>query len=797
MFGSFRSRLITVLVCLMMLVQFATAFSSLSTMKGENERQGKVALDVASKVFAETLANRATQLTTAVKVLTGDFAFKRAVATQEQFTVESVLENHGNRIGADLALLLSPEGRLLASTVNLPRHNPLHALMLEARKNGTAGLAQIVAIDEQAYQLVLVPVQAPTTIAWVGMGFALDRQLAEEVKNITGLEISFARIDANTATASSPQPAGLINTTSGVLHKLVTTVEQRSDYRIFSRFSDIDPTVQQAVFSEDESYLSLFVPLAAKHPDAGIDNSSLWAILHLPFEPWMKSYRQARAELSGIFALTLLLAIALGWYATNNLTRPILKLAAYANRIGSGQPGKPPRININELDLLSQTLADMRKNIEKRERQLREQASHDGLTGLANRVAVEAYLESHIPREQGCLVLVNIRQFKNINTMLGFDNGDKLLCEVAQRLEQLDPAPELLARLGGDEFLMIFSDNMNPELITSTLAPLETPFLLSGSSLHLRLSIGILPFDSSHRTVNDIMRRIDIATHTAKNNPQGIMVYQGGEDESHQRELTIIRDLPVSLNQGHVYVVYQPKVSLHHKQCLSAEALIRWQHPELGFIPPDHFISLIENAGNIHLVTQWMLQEVIRQLSVWWKNGMQIQVAVNLSANDLCDPALPSKLQQGLEAADLPPEALALEVTEGAVMQDAEVVIRVLQQLKTMGIQLAIDDFGTGQSSLAYLKQLPVHEVKIDRAFVKDIENNNNDELIVNATTQLSHSLGFKVTAEGLENVSGLSKITGCGCDTVQGYYFSKPLKAEDFARWVSDFHLAPEKWFC
>lgn len=792
MFNSFRSRLITVLVCLMMLVQLATAFASLSAMKKESERQGKAALDVASNVFAETLSNRAAQLITAVKILTADFAFKRAVATQEKFTVESVLENHGNRINADLSFLLSPEGRLLASTLSIPEgFSRIDDILLKAKQKGTEGLTVIVEIDKTVYQLVLVPIRAPTTIAWVGMGFALDEALAQEVKNITGLDVSFA--------ISAPLEKGDPETSDERLQagKTVSTLNDEIISSVFSPFDQMDIHSKDAIFSEDEAYLSMFFALNEPQQDNNLTTQNrLWAILHLPFEPWLQNFRNTRAQLIIIFAITLILAITLGWYATKNMTRPIMKLVAYANRIGQGKSGKPPRINIDELGILSQTLTDMQKNIETREQELQYQANHDGLTGLANRVAVESYLQKQLPRENGCLVLVNIRQFKNINSMLGFDNGDQLLCEVALRLQTITPAPELLARLGGDEFLLIFSDDMPPDKIKKTLAPLDTKFLLSDSSLHLRTSIGILPFDISHHDVNDIMRRIDIANHSAKNHSDGITVYQTGEDENYQRELTIIRDLQGSLDNNHIYVVYQPKVNLLQQRCLSAEALIRWQHPELGFIPPDQFISLIENAGNIQLVTQWMIRAVLRQLAAWKKEGMEMQVAVNLSANDLCDPSLPEVLKNGLAEAGLAPSALALEVTEGAVMQDTDTVIRVLQALREMGIQLAIDDFGTGQSSLAYLKQLPVHEVKIDRAFVKDIENNTNDELIVSATVQLSKSLGLKVTAEGLENVAGLSKVTECRCDIVQGYYFSKPLKADEFRQWVALFHTTPGRWF-
>jgi EAL domain-containing protein (putative c-di-GMP-specific phosphodiesterase class I) len=314
--------------------------------------------------------------------------------------------------------------------------------------------------------------------------------------------------------------------------------------------------------------------------------------------------------------------------------------------------------------------------------------------------------------------------------------------------------------------------------------------------MNLTLALALYELESAAVSANDALRRADIAMVHAKIRHDHVAVYQTGQDESHQRELTILRDLPLSLKSGQMFVVYQPKVSLSQQLCQSSEALIRWQHPELGFIPPDEFIRLAEHSGLIGLVTDWMIEQVMAQLALWQQQQIQMKVAINLSANDLLNPELPAQMAERLQHFQLPATTLALEVTEGAVMQDPAQVINVLTKLRDMGIELAIDDFGTGQSSLAYLKQLPVHEVKIDRAFIKDIEHNQNDELIVQATTQLAHGLGLRVTAEGLENLAGLAKLQQHGVDTVQGYYFSKPLPAAAFEQWLQEFVLQRDRWF-
>jgi EAL domain-containing protein (putative c-di-GMP-specific phosphodiesterase class I) len=282
----------------------------------------------------------------------------------------------------------------------------------------------------------------------------------------------------------------------------------------------------------------------------------------------------------------------------------------------------------------------------------------------------------------------------------------------------------------------------------------------------------------------------------AKQQPQHVVFYEAGQDENYQRELTIIRDLPTALEQGQLFMVYQPKVDLSSRRCVAAEALIRWVHPTLGFIPPDEFIGLLEHSGNIQQLSQWVIKTVIAQQVMWQQAGIMVQIAINLSANDLLDTDLPQQLVQAMQAVHLSPSCLALEVTESAVMADTDTVVQVLNALKASGFKLSIDDFGTGHSSLAYLRNLPVQELKIDRAFVKDIVDSPSDKLIVETTVKLAHGMGLRVTAEGLEDVAGLAILTGLGCDKVQGYFFSKPLPAQAFIDWLDEFATHTERWW-
>jgi diguanylate cyclase (GGDEF)-like protein len=770
MFDSLRSRLIVSLVSLLTILALASGLATLNTMKKDSEQQARQVLRVAANVFLQALENRASQLTNSVSILASDFGFRRAVATAEQETILSVLENHGGRVHADLVLLLSPSGDLLASTSSDLNNDNVKPLFLQSKSNQSGTVNDIQVLAGSSYQLVLVPVKAPQTIAWVGMGFSLNKQLAEQIKGITDLDISF--------TTNSDKG-------NQTLH---STLDSKTQQSLLPLLPSLVDTHQQPFSSNEDQFLSLALALDQQQ--------LLWAVLHYPSSRWQESYQQIRQQLLVIFGLSLTLALLLAFVIARSITQPLRLLSHFASQIGQGLNTKDLPAAKGEIGLLGNTLQKMQLDIRSREAELLYQAEHDSLTALKNRGAAERKLTELLPSENVGLLLLNIKNFRHINDALGFANGDSLLQQMAQRLHQLQPAPLLAARLGGDEFLLLYTQHFTEEQLEQFIRQLHTGYLLADSPLSLKVSVGAYNIAPGSVHANDAIRRLDIALSHAKQQPGLLAFYQQGQDESHQRELTILRDLPAALQQNQLFVVYQPKVDLAQRSCSSAEALIRWVHPELGFVPPDEFIKLAEHSGNIALVTEWMLNTVVAQLALWYQQGKKITVAVNLSAHDLTNPQLPADIAALLKVHKLPPAVLALEVTEGAVMQDPKRVIQILSQLRDMGIELAIDDFGTGQSSLAYLKQLPVHEVKIDRAFIKDIEHNQDDALIVSATTQLAHSLGLKVTAEGLENLAGLAKLQQYQCDKVQGYFFSKPLTAEHFSEWLQHFGQHSQQWF-
>ncbi|REG82410.1 bifunctional diguanylate cyclase/phosphodiesterase [Marinomonas pollencensis] len=762
MLASFRSRLLALLLGMLAMVQLGTGVAVLSSLKEDNYKQGVQAIEVAKNVFDSSLDSRVDQLTKSVKILASDFGFKQAVATQEIGTIRSVLANHGARISADVSLLIAPDGKIVAATKELNIDQQVTQLVRSARRTGSASISTMISFSGQAYQLVLVPVKAPNIIAWVGMAFLLDKALAEQLKAVTGFEISFV---------GNPRDGNKLTGYS--------TLPEQDKAALFQQAQHLNSLAQQPTFTNNDKYLSLSINLAAKNQ---------WGVLHLPYQPWLESYNRTRTQLLWIFTGGLAFALLVGIFLARNLTAPIERLVEFARQIGLvGSDAKAPAVT-GEFGVLSNTMMAMQSSIALREEELTSRALHDLHTGLYNRNAVEQYLTKVLPRHNGCLVLVDIRHFKDLNNLLGFDHGDALLLGVTERLLGWGSGAVMQARIAGDQFLLVFDEEINGAQCHSLCACFEPAFIVDGSEVHLSVAVGVLPFEATILSANDAMRRLDITLDRSKEASASCAFYQTGQDESHQRQLRIIGDLTEALVSQQMFVVYQPKVSVAEKDCHEVEALVRWQHPELGFIPPDEFISLLEQAGNIQQLTQWVIETVLSQLQVWWRNGHQIRAAINLSVHDLVNEQLPAYIAQALEDKALPVTALALEVTESAVMKDRNKVIQVLNGLQSLGIHLAIDDFGTGQSSLAYLRELPVNEVKIDRAFIQFIDTNKGDEFIVKASIEMSHSLGLQVTAEGAENASGVALLEHYQCDKIQGYYFSKPLISEDFLRWLDDF---------
>ena len=433
------------------------------------------------------------------------------------------------------------------------------------------------------------------------------------------------------------------------------------------------------------------------------------------------------------------------------------------------------------------------------EETLRHQALHDALTDLPNRTFLQKRLDQALTNAERkkhnvALLMMDLDRFKEINDTFGHQHGDLLLREVGARLLQAIGNAGLVSRLGGDEFAVLLpvADEESTQTIAAQLRyVLDDPFQVADYPLHVEASIGIVLYPIHGTDALTLLRRADVAMYAAKSSHEGVAIYKDAHDDQHRsRRLTLIGALRQAIATNELKLYYQPKVSLKTGLASSVEALVRWQHPIHGFVPPDQFVTIAEQTGLINALTSWVIGAAVQQCSIWLRSGLSLNIAINLSAWNLRDTALPDMIMDMLTRYAVPSSLLRVEVTESAIMTDTDRALEVLTRLSRMGISISVDDFGTGYSSLAYLKRLPIDELKIDRSFVQHMTEIEADATIVRSTVMLAHNLGLQIVAEGVEDQETLKRLADFKCDLAQGYYMSRPIPACELEHWL---HTTPQ----
>jgi diguanylate cyclase len=417
------------------------------------------------------------------------------------------------------------------------------------------------------------------------------------------------------------------------------------------------------------------------------------------------------------------------------------------------------------------------------------QALHDGLTGLPNRTLLRDRTDQAIRQADrelvpAALLLIDLDHFKEVNDTLGHHHGDRLLIKVGERLRDSLRGIDTVARLGGDEFAVLLPRIETSEGATTVArkiqAALEEPFLLDDLALNVEASIGVAIYPQHGSDSDELLQHADIAMYLAKDTHAGFVLFDPKHDQHSPGRLALLGELRRAIDQQQLVLRYQPKVDAHSGAVLGVEALVRWQHPEHGLLPPGDFIPLAERTGLIGPLTQYVLDTALRQCRAWQQAGHELSMAVNVSARSLLDLAFPDQVASLLARWELPARLLVLEITESTIMADPAHALEILSRLNAMGVQVSIDDFGTGYSSMAHLKSLPVHELKVDRSFVSQMISNASDAVIVRSTIDLGRNLGLRIVAEGVEDEATWGALDALGCDAIQGYYISQPVPADD-----------------
>ncbi len=421
------------------------------------------------------------------------------------------------------------------------------------------------------------------------------------------------------------------------------------------------------------------------------------------------------------------------------------------------------------------------------------QALTDELTGVGNRRHLfefgERRLQAADATERIALMMVDLDNFKEINDAVGHQGGDDVLRETARRLAAHAGAPDLLVRLGGDKFALVLTlapGQDGPHLAERILDDLSRPLVVYGASVRVNGNAGVAECTgSTDGGVADLLRRADVAMYAARAGDSRVVLYDPQLDEENRNRVETAQDLDAAIGERQFVLHYQPKVDVGTGALIGAEALVRWQHPTRGLLYPDSFLPCVEQSGLMGALTRVVLDAAVAQLATWSERGLTLTVAVNLSASDLLDEHLAGWIEGLLAEHAVPVSALELEITESVLMTDPERAHVVLERLRALGLRIAVDDYGTGYCSLAYLRDFPVDELKIDRSFVAHVTEDPRSAAIVRSTVELAHALDLEVVAEGVEHVHALDALAAFGCDFAQGYHFSRPLPADELATWA------------
>lgn len=760
-------RLVGLSLLLLLIVQ-AAGFAVVRASIDRNARaQIARALDLDENIWRRLLDQNAEQLRQGSALLAADYGFRSAVNSGDEETIQSVLENHGSRIGAAVTALLGTDLTLRAvSLTGSMDQFPATLQQVVPRLAQQPQGSQIAVMDGVPYQFVMVPMRAPVVIGWVLMGFRIDQSRADEMRQLLSVHVAL-----------------MVKAPGGALSLPVSTLP-----------ADAQALLLASGGAAGELQTAEGTLLARSSPLDSV-GGEVHSLLLRSVDEVVAPYRQLQVLLAIItVAGVLLFAVGTGLVA-QRLATPLRSLLAATQRLSRGEYDVPLEHTdrTDEIGNLARSFDHMRVDIGAQQTEIRRLAYWDRLTGLPNRerfrdAVVQAIAASASTPQPLAVLTLDLDRFKHVNDVLGYAFGDRLLQAVAERLSQQVRSPDdMVARLGGNEFAILLqrADAADAHDIAQRInQSFEEPLAFEDQTVDLSAGIGFACWPGDAGDADTLLSRSEIAMYAAKRKLSGALQYDAAFDSSSAQTLSLLTELRHAVEHHELRLYLQPKVPLHGQPGLAAEALVRWQHPQRGLVPPMQFIPFAEQTGFVRQLTLWMFEEVARLLADPRTQGLPLRVSVNLSTRDLLDPELSHRLAEILVRHGVAASAFCLEITESAIMDDPQRAEAMLNRLSEQGFKLSIDDFGTGYSSLAYLKRLPVDELKIDKSFVMGMETGEDDAMIVRSTIDLAHNLGLTVVAEGVETAAIQDRLRALACDEAQGYHIARPLPVDDFLAW-------------
>lgn len=771
----FRRRLTVFLMTTLVLVQALTAASVYTFTRATLIEQGKGQLADAAGLFVRQLDEIGTQVASDVQVLALDFALRQAIAQREHQTVLSALRNHGGRVGAARMMLVGLDGAVEVDTAQpgdtaspVPFAFPG---MIDAAAVSGRG-ASVVAIGGQAFWMVVVPVKAPVPIAFIAVCVPLNDALLNKLQGLAAL----------------PKAIELTLEDGGAWRPVAGTAPLLLDHLPKPGAALPAGPLQTVVQGNEE--LVLAAPLATPG-----GSPRVVAVLGYSLDEALRQYQPIMVAIGVLLALGLILALAGAMLVARSVARPVELLAAATRRFEAGDYTPPPLLpQEDEIGQLSAGLGSMARAIGEREERIRHQAAHDPTTGLLNRSAFEAALAPVLAARHmsGALVIVGLARLQEIVNTVGREIGDRLLRDAGERLTALiAEAGRVQVGAVGERSFALFLPGLDEYAVRAWAERItqlfDRPYQEGDLTIDSAAVVGIALAPVHGQSTAELLLHADVALMMAIGSETRVAVYDPTIDPHRADHLSLMSDLREAMDQNTLELFYQPKLDLAAGRISGAEALVRWRHSKRGFVPPDTFIGLAEETGNIQRLTRWVLDVGIAQAAAWRQKGLALKIAINLSVRDLADEGLPERVANLLATHGVPADNLVLEVTESAIMGKPDTAIAVLRRLANQGVVLSVDDFGVGQSSLSYLRRLPVRELKIDKSFILKLAETPDDRTIVQSVVELGHRLGYSVTAEGIEDEATLALLAGYGCDHGQGYHIAKPMPADVFNRFLND----------
>ena len=769
--NSFQARISLFLALLLLLVIGAVYFAVKAVTITVASDQAQEQLKTGTRVFERFMDLRWRRIQYGLNWLTNDSDFREATIKGSPSLIEHALQEFEASLHGSELFVLDLDGNIITSTLKgLPAGQafPYAKALRLARRNTQTMVIGILA--GRPYMLVQGVVLGPLPVVRVVSGMPMDDVFAHELSSLSNLEVSFMTV--------KPGESGILSSTQPdfMSASIIEFVQEHTP----------GSTIHFSEF-HGRRFLGQMLQLA-NSGDPG--NGQVMAVLQSPLDQTMQAFDSLDRKFLWI-SLGALLASLLGalWLA-RAVSRPVSLLAEAAQRIGRGNYETPVDLTRrDELGFLAKAINAMQSGIAVREQQLAHNALHDPLTGLPNRALAMERLGSAISARRGVvLIYLGIENYRVINESFGPEGGERIMRESARVMLDALRERDTAARITGNEFLLLLEStqvDVGVALADRLYALLKRPLSIDGHEVLLEVCMGIAIYPLNGQSAEELISRAAIACRDAAALPGYLQVYQQDRDLAHQRQIQLIRDLRSAASDGQLQLYYQPKMDIRSGHVRQAEALLRWQHPELGMVSPAEFIPLAERTGSMFLLTGWVIEEGIRQLAEWNRKGMHLQLSLNISAEDLHGENLLLTVERLLKRYQLSAEQLIFEITESTAMRDPEHSLSVLEKLRDGGISLSVDDFGTGYSSLAHLKRLPVQELKIDQSFIRNLDETSEDAVIVRSTIEMSHNLGLKVVAEGVEYQHTLELLERWHCDTAQGYLISRPMDAVAFEAWV------------